>query len=512
MTAIGFGAHGKWRWLFLMLAACAILVGAHWRFAASGAEFFHPDEVIAETLLREVFSEGRWDLSWDRPAMPPAFRMRQYNFSAYFYFVILVEHGVRPWLGDAEFEVGRVGRLRFYSAVLGVGVLGLAIGLGTAIAGVAGGAATGWLAAVNPLLVQDGYYARPDTFCTLLVLIGTALLLVEVTRGKTGTARQGGLDWSRLAGSGLALGLAAACKVSLVPLALLPLSVAWSGGDQGMGMRIRALGIAGGAWLAGLALGAPALLYDGDGFIAGVQALRAQYAGNLPPHSIPGADTSVGLAWRYFYAILGPGVVILVGTGWYAVRERVGRLAPWLLAAPVGCALAVFLPEPLFFERNYSHAMPLVLVLAGAGMTGRVGRLPRAALIMTLLVSVAFALMTVRGLISSVSGRETAGWLAARRQAMSSAPGARFLHGYLATPTQVECAVKAAGERRAGLVIEVWDCRDAWTQMGIDALEKSARIEELFRLEGPFGHMPTCTLHTYHQPVLRYFKVEVIER
>jgi|GEM_PF-2233347 len=398
------GAAGRWQRLAI---AAAIVAGGCWlRFAYIGGPYRQPDEAIAPYVVSRVLSSRDLDTNWAHTPLGADFGAAQYNFSSYFLALSLLERirGAAPAHPGAR---GIEERIVFYRACsAGFGTLGLVLAMLLAFRIRGWGLALGaglWVA-VNPLLVQDSHYARPEAFLTL-----AALGLVWMS----GPRRLAPGWWSLLAG--LVFGFMVACKVTLLLWFWLPLLACFQdAGDWrrcSWGARLARAALAAAGAACGFAAGAPRAVADIGGYLTGLRYLKDEYGHSIISSSHYPSAAVYDFLGRYLTETVGWGVAILFAVGLaHSIATRRWRL---LLAVYLpSLSLAAFLGARLvFFERNFSHAMPLYLLGAGAGLCALddVGRIRRWSRPLFLVLAGAAALvpaeLTGRMVFEGFSGR-----------------------------------------------------------------------------------------------------------
>lgn len=348
---------------YFVVAAVILAAGAWLRFDALGGPFEQPDEPLATYVVAHVLSSPGFDTNWAHTQLGNEAGPAQYNFSSYYLTLAGLERtrealGLRP---PGESFDARTVFFRECSAVLSLLTLALAMGIAHRIGGWGLACAAGLWMAVDPLLVQDSHYARPEAF---LVLLALGLVALALTRG--------GPVLLRSALAGVLFGFLVACKVTvilwfwLVPMACFP------GADDGQATRwpARVARLAAGALgsAAGFALGVPRAIADPGGYLAGVRALRNQYGVAFNFYSHPAGGPVADYMARYLGATAGWGVACLFLVGLAATVARKRWRLFLALYAPVLALLAVMGAQETFFERNLSHAVPLYLIGAGVGL------------------------------------------------------------------------------------------------------------------------------------------------
>ena len=496
------------RWLAPVLV---VLVGLIFRVAHVDKNYGHPDETITVEVVGHMRSSGDWDTNWAKaPKLESSFRYDQYNFSSYMYGTFFFYRaakwvpGLEAWRSrDQGFWV-----YRMFSALLATVVVAQAWWLARRLAGARAGLAAGALVAVVPLLVQDAHYIRPEAFVTVLTMAAVMLSLP-------------GERWarSRVLLAGVAVGLAIACKVSMLPLAILPVLPALMSGGASRGLARRlggALVLAGAGIAVGFAAGVPGALWHPEVFLHGVRYLATHYVGLHPPHSHFEGGGVTGMLGGYFWATLGwPLLTVgVIGAAWLCRWRRWFEAAA--LVGPTAWFSIYFCTRSVFFERNLSHVVPLLGVLAGIGVVA-VGRVisRRIGINASFGVAAILALalwrptdLSIRLVQEVFSGRaeERLGQLENRLRAEH--PGLEWRVSSLLNSDPLEEMARRFDLVATPLVLRVHDYHDEWTRLQLAQLGREFEVELLGVNSSIFGDVPACTLHTYGSWTDRYYLVK----
>ncbi len=477
--------------LLALIALSALAIG--WRLIAIQYDFFHPDEVIATSVVDRVINEPTLDTNWARTRLPEEFRRNQYNFSAYHLFAAASE-AVADSVGMASSAL--LVRLRQNNAVLGGLVVFLAGWLALRLGGSGAALVAALLVAVCVTLFQDSLYARPEAFASILVL--TVLLL------GSGTGPGGA---SRSAAAALLLGVLVATKVTFLILVPFVIAAEFITAQRGSNHVGRAFAFAA-CLTSGFALGAPyALLYPRE-YLDGIQYLIKQYDGGTWPHGLyeGAALERLQFSASYLLHAVGPVSLLLGGIG--VVRLVVERRVKMvILVAGVGLTAIYFLQARVFFERNLSHVLPVLFVLAGLGAAEVLGRLASRRLIGAaaaglLVVAVAWPpAQLTRKLVSEALAQPRTAEIRAADEDVKR-------HGeFLVDLGYRSWKLESRGAKVCGpLVFKLVDFGDRYTAAIIHAAIERGWVELHKRIEGPFHGMPTSTLHTYHAADLVYLR------
>jgi 4-amino-4-deoxy-L-arabinose transferase-like glycosyltransferase len=275
----------------LFLAALAVrLFGLNW----DSGHWFHPDERrIAEAVQQIHLRPLQLD--------PKFFAYGSFPF----YVTRAVQGAVSLAVPSLEDYRGSILVGRGVSALWGALTVALLALLGRRLYGERTGLLAGLLLSAAVLHLQNSHFATNDVPLTFLVLLALSLL---IRAGDSGSARDFGL-------AGLVMGLAAATKVSALPLVLPLLVATWAfRPGETVGRRLRLAGLAIAATVAGFALGEPYALLDFRAFshdvleqsrmvrAAGELAYTTQYVGTpkvlyeLREHLFWGLGPFLGLA------------------------------------------------------------------------------------------------------------------------------------------------------------------------------------------------------------------------
>ncbi len=352
----------------LLIAACTLLGGGS-RLYAAGYSYSHPDEEIAVAVMEHVLKTGDNDTNWARTDVSLSFRYNEYNFSSYYLFATYYERLVGHAAEDLQHPAySPKWHLRHLSAFLGCLCILFAGVLGWRMAGHAGGVAAALLTACSPTLFQDSLYARPETFVTLLTLF----MLLALSSRRLPHALILGI-------AGFLVGVLIACKVTFLLYFPFPLLVApaFIAAAQTRGAPDRSLA----PWVvsacvyflavgAGFALGAPyALKYPWE-FLEGVGHLIKQYSGVNEASGdfihVTGLRERLAYSLPYVVYTVGYPALLLALVGLVRIAKRKDLQTALILGGPL-LTLLYFIQTQVFFERNFSQALPVLFVLVGMG-------------------------------------------------------------------------------------------------------------------------------------------------
>lgn len=492
--------------LVILLLACAAL-----RLWPLQFDYFHPDEVIATEVARQIVDTGSLDTNWKNVPLPVDFKLPQYNFSAYILSAAVVD---KIHKGFDGLQRDTLAALRFWSALLSVAATLLAFLAGRAFFGTAAGLIAALLVTLNPLLVQDAFYARPEPFVTVLTLL--------VLWGGHGRASP-----ARFFLTGLGVGVLVATKVSmlgLIPLLFLPREESQTGlnfwdallayGKQILRELPRRAGVALPGVLIGFVLGAPFALVHFADYVTGIEFLFRQYGAPQWPFGLGEASPLQRLAYvgRYFATTTGALVLALsvAGAAWAGMHRNFRALGVFALTAVFAIRFATY---PTFFERNLSHLMPIVLMFAAYG-TVRVSALVPARLtsarpwlapaVPAALLAIALipAVRTTYLMLAVEISGETRAELHRLRRQMVAAHG---VEPTLLSADQTYAGLADRNIRRCGSwLLEIVHFQGARSDAALARVSAETGFREVGRFVSKFAYVPTSSLHTYLTPTIIY--------
>jgi hypothetical protein len=489
--------------LYWAAFACVMLLGLLVRIWRISGPYEHFDEQIAVQMSVHLESSPGWDTNW-KDVVRDFSKDDQYNFSAYVYATHLFSRAARPLL-PAEWADERNGLYvhRLFSALLGTGVVLMSMVIARRIGGGGVGFFAGLLIALNPQLVQDSHYARPEAFMTALVVALVWLALHRITF-------KGGIAM------GLICGFLTATKVSnLIFLAGPAIAIAldifrYEEGSVGRKiMKLLGYGLVLTLGCAvGWGIGVPYALIHWDKYVAGIQLLSAQYNGAHPPHSFADYSAVWPMLWAYYRAAWGwPLLVAVVGGVGVVLWRRHWKV--WaVMILPLVLEVVIFGSLRVFFERNLSMVVPSALMLAAAGIVavfhtlqdGKVARYfaaSAAALFMSMPSAYAVYLFIEQSLKPETQ------FEAFLDDLKRDFPTTRQIAGALLFPTELDRIDHELNVSNGPMLYLYTDPNDEFTIKYASEMGRRFHMMVVGEFDGAFASYPTCTLTVSHGPVWR---------
>jgi hypothetical protein len=495
-SPVAQGAAGPVRWQAATLIFL-VLLGVALRWCYLDAPSFHPDETYPVALIERFRATGDLDMNLANAPMPGGQIGDQYAGSAYHRAVIgwdAIVRRIARWPSEGSTDATLI-RTRAFSALMASLALAVFARLAWRAAGFVPAAVATALAAVNPLLVQDAHFARPDSLLLLLTLLYLGLF-----------GAPGRFSVSRAVALGVLLGALVACKNTmglLLPVPIIVLAV------QGALRRdaVGALAVYLGSTAIAFLVAEPESWFHFGKFMTGLHTLSAQYSKPFPAQGPLDGGTTFGMAGRYFYATLGAATALLIAlgiAGWLRHGARI-LLAVWILPALV---FGVFFAcHTNFFERSYGTFLPGVFLAAGAGagviasfrQSGRwcAALLAGAAVLPG--ASVTFVLVD-----SALSGRSEEIHQRYAHRLRTAAEPVPVINTWLCAPAQLEICLHMARDMQGPFILAVGDFGDEWTARSLRQLRAALPVTEFAYIRGPFSDLPMSSLQCYNGPSFRY--------
>jgi 4-amino-4-deoxy-L-arabinose transferase-like glycosyltransferase len=347
----------NWISYILVLLCCAVYI--FFRVIA-GKAYGQPDEIISIRVIEHILATGHWDTNWALADLPPYFKFDQYNFSSYILTLVVMTKFLYPVLHILKPNTAIVINLihlRFFSALFHVIIILLTYAVGKSLFNSRRtGLVAAWLTAVFPLLFQDSLYVRPESFTTMLTLLLVLLLTKQRQNPK--------ILWFFIMG-GL-IGFLVAAKITFLLLLALPVITGFIHRNRKRWFYIQLLVALAIGFGCGFVLGVPYALVNWSSYLYGIASLVAQYTLGHWPYGLPDGNILQRLAysWHYLSAIGAGWFILLAVAGWLSLLKK--RLYVFLVVGLFFSVVGYFSIKPIFFERNFSFAIPFLGMCVGS--------------------------------------------------------------------------------------------------------------------------------------------------
>ncbi len=349
------------------------------------------------------------------------------------------------------------------------------------------------LTLTSPQLFQDSLYARPESVFTLLFLLSVAISVWPSHRPVI-----------RLVLASALLGFLVACKVSALLLVPIPLVIfiqqrTWSW---------QAVALSGIGTLLGAFCGAPYAFIHPELYVAGVATLMQAYGNMLAPHGL--RDAPFLERARYLMGFLSPTVgalsLFLAAWGcWSSISRRNWMMVT--LAVPAVLSIAYFGTGFTFVERNFSHALPVLFILAGLGLADMLDRVPvlpvgRVALLVLLIGAAAWPAASVLRIMrfEVLSGAHQSR-IEAMRSQMRQYPDIPFViwpNLVYGRDLDIYRAITAhIAQFPFPIIIEFYHYDDRFGAEILNRFRTEFQVRQIVEVEGPFKHISPSTIQAY---------------
>jgi hypothetical protein len=485
----------------LLFLCCAVYI--FFRVKA-GNTYGQMDEIIPVGIMGNILKTGCWDTNWVLADLPQHFKYDQYNFSSYILFSTVIVKILAHVLQMLKMSVSALIVLRILSVLFHVITILLTYAIGKSLFYSRRiGIFAAWLAATFPLLFQDSLYGRPESFTAMLTLLVVLLIAKQLQKPKIlGFFVMGGL-----------IGFLIAAKVTFLVLIALPCIVGFKHRNEKRRFYIWLLVLVIGLGI-GFILGVPYALNNWSSYISGVTHLFSQYKGAHRPHGLPDGNVPERLvyAWRYFSAIGAGGFIVLAVLGWLLLlKERL--YAHFFIVGLFFMVVVYFSIKPVFFERNFSFAIPILGMCVGFAIFWGIDRLRFNQTVRMVLLGAAIVAVTAPLLlflwklnIQVLSGQyekrhlELCGKLSNQYRT----PCAVF--GWLLSDIQYQRFKDQLLRDEQSNVYEIYGANDTYTRHYLRLAEKKLGMRIIAELPSPFqtNGLPPSTLYTDHAPQFFY--------
>jgi hypothetical protein len=477
-----------------------------WGLEAKSRAGWHPDEQIVVGVSSSL-EANHFDTDMKLAPIPEGLQWARYNFSSYVYAAYLWNKIAAPidhllFSRHGTHAVPDTVAYRQLSAWLGLLACVLTYACARKLLDPALALLAVGLVGVFPLLVQDSHYARAEAFVTAG---SAALLLLTLTIRRNQTRAL--CFWT-----GVLCGILAACKISLTPLVFLPLLAVLVplGRDSSVDAKrvLTLCGLVATGFAAGLLLGVPYGAIHWREYWRGWRHLKDQYSHPFYPFGPDPAGYCFGYMGRYFAATLGIPLWLAFAAGvFHLVRKRLFVLCA-ILVGPVFFYALMFGAQFAFFERNVSHIMPWIALIAALGCAelwewlhllhiSRESRSMILALAIGVILWVPFTLSW--RLAAFVLSGQTYDAMAEYESALSkNYQGLPFVQYDGWTSKFLEQVGDYLKTHPSGFVLKVGDANDDISHHRLRAAQQIFNMKPLATVPGHFPDLPTSTLQMYH--------------
>ncbi|HEY7212231.1 MAG TPA: glycosyltransferase family 39 protein [Bryobacteraceae bacterium] len=501
----------------LVFFLCAYLrfVNLDWGIGPKVRAGWHPDEQIVVGLNGSL-AANRFDTDMKRAPLAEGLQGARYNFSSYFYAAYFWYNIVEP-MERALHSKQRPGPLqpvviyRQFSALLGLAACIFVYCCARMFIPEGFALLAALFTGVCPLLVQDSHYARAESFVTAAAagILWLTILIANAPRRILYFC------------TGLLIGVVTACKISIGPLLFLPVAAIgarfWPHLQTEKRRALQYLGITTAGFVLGIISGVPYGVVHWRDYWHGWQYLRSQYSNPFPPHGPDPPGYCFGFIGNYFASTFGIALFILAGLGvFHLIRARRYFLMV-ILVGPVLLYYVIFGFEYAFFERNISHIVPCVTLLAAVGcleiwrQIQRATRAPqlRAAVLTIVIAAAIWVPLTLSWRIAVVvlSGRSydpISEYDALLGDVYKGLPPVQYdgwSHQFLERIRQYLAA------HPAGFILKVGDANDDLSRHRLAIARHIYNMKLLATVPGHFADLPTCTLQMYHSQTYSWYLV-----
>lgn len=457
------------------------------------SHYSNPDEIIVVEVVKNLNKNTSLDANWALADLPAYFKYDQYNFTSYIYFVYLAQKIASVVDADVFTDDNAYKFTRSLSAIS----FSLMIFVVFILAKKFMPTGYAFLASVITLfsiqLQQDALYARPESFFSLLVIIICLLL--------TRTSQRPKLIYSLV---GFILGILLACKISalfLGPFIAILLIIQYK---HSLLTRepLMIASLLGGATLLGFIIGNPYIIFNFDGWVNGVMYLLGQYSSAHLPHGLHDASVFGRIQHSFTYLFSTNGIILaffIVGTIYALVKKN---FLLCLFCTMVILHVIYFSIKPVFFERNISHLIPLLYIIAVFGIASTTSLIhakkTRIALVLVLSsASLFIPIKNITLLKTSITPHlEAHNFVKIRDQLRASYSSESIFFGYLLSSSEIDSLLRKAKSSHS-LLYEINDPGDIYTQKNIEELLQAGYFSIAWRHEGIFSEFPASTLQTY---------------
>jgi 4-amino-4-deoxy-L-arabinose transferase-like glycosyltransferase len=350
------------------------------------------------------------------------------------------------------------------------------------------------------MLFQDSLYARPETFTTMLTLLLVLLLTRQRQKPK--------IPWFFIIG-GL-IGFLVASKITFLVLLALPCILGFSYRNRKRWFYIQLIGLFGIGLVYGFVLGVPYALVNWSSYIHGVAFMVSHYGGEHRPHGLPNGNILERLAysWHYFSAIGAGWFILLAVAGWLLLLKK--RLYVFLVVGLFFFIVVYFSIKPVFFERNFSFAIPFLSMCVGFAIFWCIDHLSSKQIIQIALSGVIIAAVSAPLLLflwkldtEVLSGKYEKQHQELQTKLQNQYGGQIKSLGWRVTDfNRYESSNIQISNDRQDTIYEFNGANDSYSRNYVASACRELGLRVIAELPSPFqaNGLPPSTLYTYHAP------------
>ena len=479
----------------LLFLCCAVYI--FFRLEAGNA-YIQTDEIVSEKVVYHIFKTGHWDTNWALANLPEYLKYDQYNFSSYILASTVMFRYTDAVLWILNIKTRLLKVLRIFSALFHVITILLTYAVGKSLFDSRRiGIFAAWLTAIFPLLFQDSLYGRPESFTAMLTLLVVLLVAGQLQKPEIhGFFVMGGL-----------IGFLIAAKITFLVLLALPCIILFKHRNEKRWLYIWPIGVLGMVGI-GFIMGVPYVLGHWSSYISGLAHLFSQYRGAHRPHGLPDGNILERLVytWRYFSAIGAGGFILLAVLGWLLLlKERL--YAHFFIVGLFFVVVAYFSTRPVFFERNFSFAIPILSMCVGFVIFWGADRLRSSQTIRMVLLGAVIAAVTAPLLLflwklntQVLSGQYEKRHLELRDKLHNQYGMPDAVFGWLLSNLDYQSFKDRLLKDERGTIYEIFGANDTYTRHYLSLADKELGMRIIAELPSPFQAMglPPSTFYTYH--------------
>ncbi|MFA5252517.1 MAG: hypothetical protein WC454_08040 [Phycisphaerae bacterium] len=261
----------------------------------------------------------------------------------------------------------------------------------------------------------------------------------------------------------------------------------------------------------GFVLGVPYALSNWSSYISGLAHLFSQYKGAFLPHGLPEGNIAERLvyAWRYFFAIGAGGFILLAVLGLLLLLKE-NLYVLFFVVGLFFLVIVFFSTRPVFFERNFSFAIPVLGMCVGFAIFWGIDHLRGSQTIRIVLLGAVIAGVTAPLLLflwkldaQVLSGRYEKRHIEFRNilQVRYGGPGSTGrIIGWLLSDFDYQRFKDQLPKDKRSTVYEIYGANDTYTRHYISLAGRDLDMRVIAELPSPFqaNGLPPSTLYTDH--------------